>query len=663
MNVRERLTQNARREHAREWAKDWTPKLKRKVSTWATEVRIITAGTSPLAEGRDIPYDHSIMPHAVEVMDAVDEHGIRIVAFWGAVRDCKTDLSKNIAGRTVTDAPGNIYDVHPTEDNADTYSNGDIEPFIEASMPDYFVEKKSRDTGRTIEMKKFKGGWWRIFSANALAKFHGTSVAVLLLHELDKLSMEAIQKSFGRTTGFKNAIIYMESTGTLAAEVDPENGKKGYRSNIEEIYDQGDKRKWFCPCRECGHLQTLKYEQIKYPPGNMPEAYYECHHCGAAHDAKAWRKMAASGKWYPTAGLSAAQEDDIESNFRSARALDPSVRSYWRNGFNSLLPCHSAFKNKLHEFVALAEASCRTTDGKKRWTQEVKAELWSPETEGEAPPAWKPLFDARSPYGLIVPQGGLFLTAFVDCQLGRLEVGWRAWGRNEESWGMAHRVLAGHIRDPEVWQQLRRELAQEWTHANGAKMHLGMAFVDGGAYAEDVYRFFVELSRNPAPHVSGYCRASKGVGQHGHPIITRKMMTIAKNLKGHHIGTWEAKDRIYERLRMERVVDDTREGVMHFNMEFSEEYFQQLTSEQVTVDFEKGVEVRKYINPKRVRNEALDIEVGNLAALRLHPRNFDALEEELRERAAQAGLRAGLQESEEFETTAASSYKGRGWRL
>ena len=73
------------------------------------------------------------------------------------------------------------------------------------------------------------------------------------------------------------------------------------------------------------------------------------------------------------------------------------------------------------------------------------------------------------------------------------------------------------------------------------------------------------------------------------------------------------------------------EGVMHFNFQFCEEYFQQLTVETVSVVYERGKEVRKYINPLAHRNEALDIEVGNLAAFRLHPRNFETLERELAE--------------------------------
>jgi len=131
------------------------------------------------------------------------------------------------------------------------------------------------------------------------------------------------------------------------------------------------------------------------------------------------------------------------------------------------------------------------------------------------------------------------------------------------------------------------------------------------------------------PGVSGKCRASKGGGQANHPIIDRKWKTVARNLKGYHIGTWEAKDRIYERLKVKAKDGETPEGIMHFNQRFGEEYCQQLTVETVAISYERGEEVGKYLNAKQARNEAIDIEVGNLAAFRLHPRNMDALEDEL----------------------------------
>src|SRR5690606_24242708 len=126
----------------------------------------------------------------------------------------------------------------------------------------------------------------------AITAMRGTSVAVLLIHEVSGIANpDAIFKAFGRTTGFKGAITVVESTGTLAAEIDQKTGKKIYRSHIEALYDKGDQRKWFCPCQACGHLQVLIYDQIKHPKNKPEDAYYLCERCDKDHDAKGWHRM------------------------------------------------------------------------------------------------------------------------------------------------------------------------------------------------------------------------------------------------------------------------------------------------------------------------------------------------------------------------------------
>jgi len=183
-------------------------------------------------------------------------------------------------------------------------------------------------------------------------------------------------------------------------------------------------------------------------------------------------------------------------------------------------------------------------------------------------------------------------------------------------------------------------------------MTLGFAFVDGGAYAEEVYKFFQGLALHPEPNVTGFSQASKGVGKHPHPIITRgKMQTIARNLKGRYIGTWQAKDRIYERLRM-GLDGETNEGRMHFNKQYSEEFFQGLTVETATQKIEGGDAWNTY-KDEVSGNEPLDIEVGCLAAVRLRERNWDTLAEAVRPR-----------ESDEPEPEEEmSAYRGRGFHL
>ncbi len=290
---------------------------------------------------------------------------------------------------------------------------------------------------------------------------------------------------------------------------------------------------------------------------------------------------------------------------------------------------------------------------KRVFVNTVDAEPFDPTDETEAPPDWKVIYDRREGYEK-APQNTAFLTCFCDVQRDRLEIGWRAWDREEQSWGLDHTVLDGYTSHQEVWDALLRELQRKFQHESGAFLTLGQGFVDGGKYAEDVYRFFQRLARNPIEGVSGKFYASKGYGKFGMPVVTRKVSTVAGNLKGNAIGTWDAKDKIYERLRMK----DHGATFMHFNQKFGEQYCRQLVVEKVTIEYDGGQEIRKYENENNDRNEALDIEVGNLAALRRVARNWDHLEAKVREEA----------EALKNNTAMASGdwdnhFAGKGWSL
>lgn len=614
----------------------------------------------PLAGNNTIPFSTEFCPHTIEQMEACDDPSVNLIVIWAGIRDMKTTAAMNAIGRTVTDDPGGIFSVWPTQADRDKFSADDLTTMIETSLLEYFPERKSRDSGNTKEFKKFPGGSIRLPSAGSKTAFRGSTVKVLHMPEVDGWEdTESLYKAMGRTLGMADAIKIMESTGTIASE-EGNGGEIIWHSVIAEHYDQSDQRKWFVECAECRELSIIYYPQIRADSGNLSEARWHCPRCDRGHTEAEWFRAAQGGLWLPTAGLSLDDLLFIRQSHRDAKAKRPEVRGYWRNGFNSLLPTAKGYATKLHEFLAEGEAAKRSTEKLKTWTNEIAAELWSLDRTGETPPPWTPIFERRENYGLTIPERALFLTSFTDCQLTRLECGWIAWGRNEESWIIDHTVLDGHVRDPEVWRLLRRELGRRFKHALGCEMALGFGFIDAGQYADDVYRFLQELARNPEPGVTGKVRASRGVGRHAHPVVDGVYKSISKNLSGHWIGTWEAKDRIYERLRMTPEPDDERHGIIHLNERITEEACRQMVSETVTVTIEKGVEVRKYENKKQVRNEWLDILVGNLAAMRLRPRAWDLLEADLRAQAAIA-TKQGKPPSAPHPARRRSSYVS-GWR-
>lgn len=613
----------------------------------------------PLAGTNVIPFSTEFVPHTIHQMDACDDPSIRMIVIWEGIRDAKTTACLNAIGRAVTDDPGGIFSVHPTQDDAEKFDADDLEPMIGLALEEYFVAKKSRDSGRTKSFKKFKGGSIRIVSAGSVTKFRGSTVKVLCLHEADALDPESIYKALGRTKGLSDAIIILESTGTTASE-SGEGGKIVWHSVIAEHHAKGDQQKWWLECAYCHELLWTKYSQFRTPTADKADALWYCDRCGEGHGEREWFKAAQDGLWLPTAGLSEDDQLSIRESHRDARAPQPEVRSYWRNGFNSLFPKSKGYRTKLHEFLAEGESAKSSREALKTWTNEIAAELWNPNPEDCEPPPWKPMYDRRENYGKTVPMRGLFVTCFTDVHDDRLEVFWQAWGRNEESWCMDHTVLQGSVFQNDVWNLLRRELARRFTHENGAEMTLGFGLIDGGDNADRVFWFLGSLRENPEPGVTGKVRASKGVGIHPHPVIHPKFMHVAKNLMGHHIGTWQAKKLFYtERFRMAPLeefgawkrgkedpiwdlwdgshwIPDPRFGVIHFNREVDQEVFEQFVREKPKLEFVKGDEVMKFEIKSNVRNEGLDFLVGNLAAVRRNRRPWDLFEADLKARAKEA---------------------------
>jgi phage terminase large subunit GpA-like protein len=309
---------------------------KRPVPRWATEVRVIPAGSSVVSNGYDINYSHDLMPHCIEPMEAADDPMIRKIVLWFGIREGKTNaVCMNIIGRTITDDPGNIYSVHPTDDDAKKFSNDDVEPTIEACLSDYFVERKSRDSGRTVGYKRFRAGSLRIISAGSINAFRGTSVKVLNLHELDALDPESIYKAFGRTTGFGDAIIILESTCTLAPTYD-QQGRMVYHSNIHEAFDQGDKRKWFCRCGSVGNCKRSSSIRLRSSRRNQGRCIST-----SARGATRITTRSSGGKWR-RAGFGIRPPVFRKKTFwisePPTRKLEPSIRPCAAIGATGSIP-------------------------------------------------------------------------------------------------------------------------------------------------------------------------------------------------------------------------------------------------------------------------------------------------------------------------------------
>lgn len=554
---------------------------KRSPWQWAMDERIVGRGVSPLTQNGPVPYRRNAWPWCEEPSNTAADESVEMTVLWLGSALGKTDgISGNIIGWGIAEKPTNIQSLFPIELQRDKFSRDIIQAGLIDATPSVnraVVEKKSRDTGNTVSYKKFVGGSIYMLAGGSVNAYRGQRIGISHMGEVDAFDAsigvegDPVLLAKMRTEGFHAAFI-VEGTGRFAPEIRSEEGRtiKIYRSRIHYWYEQSDQRRWFCPCRKCGALQFLLFRQIRYPQGKPHLAVYCCAKCDASHTDPQRIEMVRAGKWFPTrpkAPQSAAA--DYEHGLINENAspllsdLPPlapfdGIAGFWLNGFNSLLPPARGSRTKIHQFIRDAERAEKGMDpefSKRAWINTVCTGLNSPESQGEAPPSWKDIYDRREDYAdehgrIIVPMGGLVITAGIDVHKNRLEITWGAYGRNEEWWGLAHNAIMGEVQDQAVWRELERELRREFDHETGAKIGLSMALVDAGKWPEWVYWFLGHLSRSGSP-VRGKVRAVRGAAKFPHPLIDRRYVTLAKQLKGHWMGVDEAKDLIYTRLRLE----------------------------------------------------------------------------------------------------------------
>jgi phage terminase large subunit GpA-like protein len=251
----------------------------------------------------------------------------------------------------------------------------------------------------------------------------------------------------------------------------------------------------------------------------------------------------------------------------------------------------------------------------KTFTNTTLGETWE-EDQGEKL-EWQNLFARREIWQLL-PSRVAALTGFIDTQDDRYEARVWAWGAGEEGWLVDRWILQGDPASDELLRKVGQKLHQQYTREDGVVMRVALwGWDSGGHYTDEVY---AQSKR----HGLFWVIPTKGHNVYGKPVAE---FPRTKNKAGVYltmIGTDNAKELIYSRLKLQAQPGAAAPGVMHLpaNDEICDESeLKQLTAEIKVLKIEKGQRVYRW-DAKGRRNEALDCAVGALAMLRVAQQRF-----------------------------------------
>jgi phage terminase large subunit GpA-like protein len=563
-----------------------SPPPKLKIDEWADRYRFLSRENS--AEPGKWSTDRT--PYLREPMHAITDPFVEEIVVMKAARVGYTEgIIGNAIGFFIDQDPCPQLVVQPTVDDAEGWSKDNLTPLIEESprLAEKVRDQKSRNSGNTVLAKRYPGGSLKAIGANSPRGFRRVTVRVVYFDEVDGYpttgaGTEGDQISLGRKRAqtFDNRKIILGSTPTL----------KGW-SRIETAYIASSQGSFFVECPHCHHAQKLVWKNITWDKETLPDgtvkhlphtAGYICDNkeCGCVIEERHKRAMVGAGKWihkYPERRTRGFHISALYSPFYGAR-----------------------WEALVEEFLAAQDDPSLL----QVWVNTVLGETF--EERGDRVDA-STLASRCTAYTAPVPAGVGILTLAADVQDDRIEYKVKGWGAGQQSWLIESDVLLGDPGQAETWEGLDLALRKRYKHELGPAIGIRAATIDsGGHHTDAVYQFVKPRQRRRV-------YAIKGASQGGKPIWPlHPSRTNKHGVKVFTIGTDTAKDVIFSRLKR----GTPGPSYMNFPTGTTDEYFAQLTAEKKVPKILEGTNRRIFVYKKmRARNEALDLEVYNLAAL------------------------------------------------
>jgi terminase, large subunit len=595
------------------------------VSEYAEQFRVLPSDT-PFPG----PWRNERTPYLVEIMDNLSAFsGIERTIVVKGTQLGFTTAAENALGYWIDVVPSKIMFTSATQELLETWSSTRLDKMIDScglreKIFSQSMKRHGKATGDRTFRKEYMGGFLALCSAQSSPSLRANDIRVLFRDEIDGAprSLKSgegnwLDVSRARTDSWDDRKkIFDFSTPTTIEE-----------SSIWPAYESADQRRYFVPCLRCGTVQALEFGhgfghenpahgiQWELQDGNVKSAWYVCPHCGGRmfghekDDFLALKGRGGAAEWCAT---SKSYSPKVRS-YQIGSLYSPAGMLRWEDIALEFLQAQEGGADSMRSFVTLR--------------------LGLPFRETGARPDWRTVIECRGVYHAgTVPKGPVFLTAAVDVQRGsekedgkkaRLEWAVCGHGPGYRTWDIEHRVFEGEIDDPYsgAWALLEeywRGNRMTWKSADGREFVLKAVLVDSGdgPHTASVYTFVSKWAG---------VWASKGMAsirrKPGEPIDD----DVNRSIRRFRVAKIDAdkplveingvyyKQRVYSSLKVPRKSDTVVQApnFCDFPFEYSEDYFKQLTAEEMKIGRDHVVTFTK---SSARPNEALDLRVMNLAA-------------------------------------------------
>lgn len=397
------------------------------VSQHADRYRVITEGSH---RG---PWSTDFAAYTREPMDAWTLPWVRQIILCFGPQSSKTQIALNCLAYAMDQDPGPAMWIVPDEKKAADAANKKILPMLRNSPRlAALLSPRYRDTTERA-IRLINGMEILIPWATSAAQLAAESIRYLFFDETDKYPDFSGKEADPISLGEQRVIAYPHTYKIL--KLSTPSTESGYIWRA--LSDEADEiRDYHVPCKACGHLQVMRFENITYPreikdPRTFLRrrdlVHYSCERCGMKWNDKDKRHAVAFGRWI-------ARDPVPDSR--------PAVIGYhlprWYSPFTTFAESVAAYLRAQDEpgrmmvFVTqhMAEGYSERIDEEKKESEVLKAHVTT--------------LPART-----VPSRAVTLTAGYDSHKDYFKFAVWAWDRDYNHWLIDYGIL-GTLDDVEA---------------------------------------------------------------------------------------------------------------------------------------------------------------------------------------------------------------------
>lgn len=246
------------------------------------------------------PWRTDRVPYLREIMDCMGvNHAAARVVVRGGAQIAKTQAMNNAIGHMIDTAPRTVGVVCPSLDKCSQWNREQWEPMVsvtEVLQRKVLASRSRAEDGSSSLFKRFRGGFLKVVSASTAKQLQSTTLGMIVLEEPTDYPLDTNDRGDPIDQARARGLAWGDDFKELAVSTPGNLGS----CRISDMFEDGDQRLFYVPCRQCGEFSPLLWEHFRCDGGEAPSPYFARPCCGAVLTEGERDRAVGGGVWLAT---------------------------------------------------------------------------------------------------------------------------------------------------------------------------------------------------------------------------------------------------------------------------------------------------------------------------------------------------------------------------